>query len=118
MFQVSTRPFWDTHYSFTSTSVKRKKRITKSFIDLLLINTIIPLKFVYQNYIGKFDEKQFLKLIQQIKPEKNSVIEKFNNLKVESNNALETQALLELKNTYCVPQKCLNCAIGNVVMKV
>jgi len=116
IFNITTTKYWETHYSFKSSSSKRKKKLTKSFIDLLLINTIIPLKFVYLKHIGKLDEELILQLIQQIKPEKNSIIEKFNFLKIETKNALETQALLQLKNNYCNKNQCLQCAVGNKLL--
>ncbi len=98
LFTVSTSEFWETHYSFKSTSKKRVKKLTKSFVDLLLINTVIPLRFVYQKYIGKLDEEIILSLIKQIKPEKNSIIDKFKDLDIGANNAMETQALIQTKN--------------------
>ena len=117
LFSVATSEFWETHYTFEKTSPKRVKKSTNSFIDLLLINTIIPLKFVYLKYIGKLDESEIIELISQLKPEKNSIISKFDILNIKSKNAFETQALLQLKNNYCTQQKCLECAIGNYVMK-
>lgn len=116
LFSVATTTFWETHYSFKKSSPKRKKTLTKSFIDLLLINTIIPLKFVYQKHIGKLKENEILQLIQQIKPEKNSIIDKFKTLQISSKNAFETQALLQLKNEYCNKQKCLQCVVGNSLL--
>jgi hypothetical protein len=56
-------------------------------------------------------------LIQQLKSEKNSIIDKFNELKISSKNAFETQALIQLKNNYCTKKRCLQCAIGNVILK-
>ena len=82
-----------------------------------MINTIIPLKFVYQKNRGGADEENILKLIQQIKPEKNSIISKFSELKINSTSAFQTQALLELKNNYCAPKRCLECAIGNKLLR-
>ncbi|AOW20211.1 DUF2851 family protein [Urechidicola croceus] len=117
LFSVSTSEFWETHYTFEKESKKQVKKLTKSFVDLLLINTIIPLKFVYLRYIGKLNETEIIGLIEQIKPEKNSIIENFADLKVKSINAFQTQSLLQLKNEYCAPQKCLQCAIGNVLLK-
>ena len=59
----------------------------------------------------------FLELLKKIKPEKNSIISKFSKIGVGSKNAFETQALLELKNNYCAPKRCLECAIGNTILK-
>jgi hypothetical protein len=51
VFSVATSEFWETHYTFEKESPKRVKKLTNSFIDLVLINTIIPLKFVYHKHI-------------------------------------------------------------------
>lgn len=117
LLSVEVNTFWQVHYTFETTSKKLTKRLTKSFIDLLLINTIIPLKFVYEQYKGILNEEEILKLIQQIKPEKNSIISKFSDLKLIAKNAFESQALLELRNNFCVKKRCINCAIGNILLK-
>lgn len=116
LFSVDLDDFWKTHYTFQKTSSKSIKKITKPFIDLLLINTIVPLKFKYLKSRGEVNETEFLALIQQLKPEKNSIIDKFKELEINSKNAFETQALLQLKNKYCAKKRCLQCAIGNVIL--
>lgn len=116
LFSVSTSSYWETHYSFSSTSKKTKKILTKSFIDLLLINTIIPIKFSYAKYLGKDIDDEIVSLIQSMSSEKNSIVEKFDSLKPISKSALQSQALLQLKNNYCDKNKCLHCAIGNTLL--
>jgi len=91
--------------------------LSKRFIDLLLINTIIPLQFMYLQQHYKLNEERLLHVVKQIKPEKNAIIDKFNALKIASKNALESQALLQLKNEYCTKQRCLQCVIGNVLLR-
>ena len=116
-FIVGTSTYWKTHYNFNSISKKSNKNLTKPFIDLLLINTIIPLLFVYYKQQGKLDEEKLFDLIKQIKPEKNSVIDKFFSLNIITKNALETQALLQLKNEYCDKHRCMQCAIGDSLLR-
>ncbi|QXP61433.1 DUF2851 family protein [Olleya sp. HaHaR_3_96] len=116
IFSVSTTVFWETHYTFEKESKANKKQITKAFIDLLLINTIIPLKFCYAKQQGKSIEADIVKLMTQLKPEKNSIVDKFKTLKVVSESALQSQAVLQLKNNYCDKNRCLKCAIGNSVL--
>ncbi|MGB6268003.1 MAG: DUF2851 family protein, partial [Olleya sp.] len=116
LFSVSTSPFWDTHYTFDKASKTSKKQITKAFIDLLLINTIIPLKFCYAKQQGKSIEEELIKLMEQLKPEKNSIVDKFKILKVEAKSALHSQAIIQLKNKYCDKNQCLKCAIGNTIL--
>ena len=117
LFTVVVNPFWQTHYNFESISKKSPKKITTSFVDLLIINTIIPLKFLFQKSRGEVHEEFFLVLLKKMKPEKNSIISKFSEIGVSSKNAFDTQALLELKNNYCAPKRCLECAIGNTILK-
>ena len=117
IFTVVVNPFWQTHYNFDSISKKSSKKITTSFIDLLIINTIIPLKFLFQKSRGEVHEEFFLVLLKKMKPEKNSIISKFSEIGVSSKNAFDTQALLELKNNYCAPKRCVECAIGNTILK-
>ncbi|MFD0763118.1 DUF2851 family protein [Lutibacter aestuarii] len=117
LFSVSASTFWETHYTFSKESKKSIKKITKPFIDLVLINTVIPIKFWYLKSLGKNDFSPLLQLIQQMKPEKNSIISNFNMLKVKSDNAFKTQALLQLKNEYCSKQRCLECSIGKELLK-
>jgi len=116
IFKVSASEFWNTHYTFEATSKQNKKKLSKSFIDLLLINTIIPLKFVYQNYIGKPNDELIIDMMNEIQSERNSIINKFATLNITSNTAFSSQALLQLKNEYCNKQQCLQCAIGNRIV--
>jgi len=117
LFTVEVSSFWKTHYTFETISKNSSKKLTKSFIDLLLINSIMPLQFQYLQRRGEVNVEMFLKLLQQIKPEKNAIIAKFSELNIVAKNAFESQALLELKNNYCAKKRCLQCAIGNNLLK-
>lgn len=116
-FSVEVNDFWKMHYTFETASKKSPKKLTKSFIDLLTINTIIPLKFMWLKSRSKEVNESFLSLLKEIKPEKNSIISKFSDFKIIAKNAFETQALLELKNNYCALKRCLECAIGNKLLR-
>ena len=117
LFDVSASNYWDTHYNFEVVSAKRKKRLTKSFIDLLLINTVIPLKHCHAISQGKDTSEEIILLANSISPEENSIVKKYKMLANLGSSALESQALLQLKNNYCKKNKCLQCSIGNNVLK-
>lgn len=112
-FNKGVTGFWMTHYTFGKTSKVSKKLMTRSFIDLLIINTLIPLKFSYAKTFGKSIEEDVFKLVRAIKIENNSVVSKFMELKPMEKNALTSQAILQLKQNYCENNKCLQCAVGN-----
>jgi hypothetical protein len=113
LFNKGVTGFWMSHYTFAKTSKISKKRLTNAFIDLIIINTIIPLKFCYAKSQGKSIDEDLFELIKQIKIEKNSIVSKFLELKMIEKNALNSQALLQLKLAYCDKNKCLHCAVGN-----
>ncbi len=117
LFQITTSNYWEEHYQFDKQSPKKKKQLSKSFIDLLIINTIIPIKFAYAKSQGKEISESLLELIKEVTFEKNAVIEKFANIGIKAKNAFETQSLLQLKNEYCNHGKCLHCAVGIQLLK-
>lgn len=116
-FNADVSNYWKTHYVFDKENKAKAKRLSKSFIDLLLLNTILPLKFIYLKSIGKEDFDSIIELYQAIKSEDNSVINKFEILKIKSENAFDSQSLLHLKKNYCDFKKCLDCMIGVKLLK-
>ncbi len=116
LFEVSTSPFWNTHYTFDKESKPTTKKVTKTFVDLLLINTILPIKFCFAKQNGEANDEAILDIIMAIAPEKNSIVDGFSKLKHKPKSALESQAFIQLKTEYCDKNKCLQCAIGNVLL--
>ncbi len=111
--------YWDDHYSFGEPSKQKiEKKVGIQTIDSIVINVVVPLLFVYAKSIND-DELiiKSLKWLEELNSEKNSVITKWGVLGIKSESALESQALLELKNNYCSEKKCLNCSIGNNILK-
>ena len=92
-------------------------RNTNNLENLIIIQVpFIPLKFSYAKYQGTIIDDDIIAVIQNMASEKNSIVEKYNSLKIVSNTALQSQALLQLKNEYCNKNKCLQCAIGNILL--
>lgn len=117
IFNVAASEYWDSHYNFEITSTKRKKSITKGFIDLFIINTIIPLKFAYASQLGKDVTEELIDLALSLPIENNSIITKFQSLRPIENSAWHSQALLQLKNQYCNKHRCMQCEVGNYILK-
>lgn len=113
LFDVTTSVFWQTHYTFSKASKNTTKKMTKAFIDLLLINTILPIKFSYSKSVGKQENEMIFKLIKSISIEKNNIIDKFLSLREFDKSAMTSQGLLQLKTEYCDKNNCLQCAIGS-----
>lgn len=117
IFAVAVSQYWQSHYQFDRESPKKQKALTKQFIDLIIINTIVPFRFAYGKATGKDFGETLIELLEKIAPESNSIIEKFGKHKVAASSAYDTQALLQLKNEYCEHKRCLQCAVGTELMK-
>lgn len=116
IFQIQASEFWDSHYTFETESPVKRKKLTKSFIDTLVINTVVPLKFAYHQQQKLDYSEELITTMQSIKPEKNSITTMFENLQLKINDGLQSQALLQLKNEYCNKNRCLECAVGKVLL--
>jgi hypothetical protein len=117
IFEISASNYWQNHYQFDKESPKKKKKLSKSFIDLIIINTIIPLQFAYAKSQGKEISEDLIQLLNEVASEKNVIIDKFSSFGIKSKNAFESQSLLQLKNEYCNKSRCLDCAIGMELLK-
>ena len=117
VFQITAAKYWQNHYQFDKESPKKKKMLSKSFIDLIVINTIIPLQFAYAKSMGKEASEDLILLLNEVSSEKNAIIDKFSSFGIIPKNAFESQSLLQLKNEYCNKSKCLECAVGLELLK-
>jgi hypothetical protein len=114
LFQVTASKYWDTHYRFNKKSKKRKKDLGSTSINTLIINVVVPFLFVYGDTLMKPVLKdRALDFLEQLPPERNSVIAHWEQLGITTRSAFDTQALLQLKNAYCDSKRCLHCHIGN-----
>ncbi|MNT08898.1 hypothetical protein D3C72_1436560 [compost metagenome] len=117
LLTASASSYWQNHYQFDKESPKKTKTLSKSFLDLLIVNTIIPLQFAYSTIMGESISEDLIDFMNEVASEKNAIIDKFNSFGIRSHSAFESQALLELKNEYCERKSCLKCAIGLELLK-
>ncbi|NNF34399.1 MAG: DUF2851 family protein [Saprospiraceae bacterium] len=111
-------PYWDDHYRFDKSSKQLKKKLSNSWIEMLIINVVAPLLFIYGNHIGDQNIKdKAISFIESIPSEKNSIISKWKDLGIGCKNALQSQGSLRLKQVYCQDSRCLECSIGNDLIK-
>ena len=111
-------PYWETHYAFGSQSAKNAKRLSASSINLLIINTAIPVLFA----VGRHRQKEELcdrafDLLEQLRPEQNHIIRLWQECGLPVESAGDSQALIQLKREYCDRRDCLRCRIGYEYLK-
>ncbi|HTI58604.1 DUF2851 family protein [Mucilaginibacter sp.] len=116
---LGVNPYWETHYRFDAESKPSSKSLGESSIDILLLNTFVLFLFSY----GKRNQQEYfinrsLKLLEKLPAEENNIVTNFGLLGIKVNTAFDSQALLELKNNYCSYKKCLQCGVGNKILKM
>ncbi|HXP52725.1 MAG TPA: DUF2851 family protein, partial [Bacteroidia bacterium] len=118
LLSVSPSEYWLTHYTFDKPSRKTSGIMGKPMIEMLIINAIVPLLFIYgKNTANEEASEKALELLHSLKAESNSIISKWASLKINATDAYETQALLQLKKEYCDQRRCVHCAIGHDLLK-
>ena len=118
MFESDVSGYWKSHYTFDKSSDKKSKKLGKNSIELILINTVVPFLFRYgQVHMQQHLIDRAISFLDDLPAEKNQIIKHFRSLSFPVNSALDSQALLQLKSTYCDSRRCLDCAIGNSILK-
>lgn len=119
MFYSDVSWYWKEHYRFDQLTDKSPKKLGQASADLITINTIVPMLFLYakEHQIENFASRS-LAFLNEINPEKNSIISNFRRLAFPVESAFDSQALLQLKKVYCNQKRCLQCAIGHSIFKI
>ncbi len=116
LFDFDTSEYWLTHYNFAKSSKQRSKKMSKNAVELLLLNAIIPFAFYYEKVKLKSGSTHALDYLLNLSSEKNSIIDKWKSVGIDSGNALNSQALLHLYKSYCSKKLCLQCNIGRTLL--
>lgn len=117
-FTVTANDYWHYHYQFDEATTFKKKTIGTTMVDSIIINTVVPVLFTYGTYHAdiKYKEKA-IQWLEETMAESNSITQGFIQAGVGNKNAYDSQALIELKNQYCIKKKCLECGVGNAILK-
>ena len=117
MFHVNASEYWQTHYSFGTATERKSKYLGDASLDILLINTVAPMLFIYGKIIDSERHcERALRFLEELKPERNSITKRFEKLKMPLKNAADSQAMIQLKREYCELRKCLFCRIGHQLL--
>jgi hypothetical protein len=118
LFDVTANDYWHYHYRLDELSVFRKKKLGSAMVDNIIINTLAPVLFAFGHY---HQEQKYmnraLQWLEQTDGERNSVIDGFIQLDIENKSSYDSQGLIELKTQYCDKKRCLDCGVGNFLLK-
>ena len=118
IFKVGVTPYWLTHYTFGSTSSKNEKNLSPFSLNLLMINTAVPMFFAYGRHLrdDKLCDRAF-DILEELKAENNNIVRMWKEVGLPVESAGDSQALIQLKKEYCDRKDCLRCRIGYEYLK-
>lgn len=114
IFSVELSDYWKRHYCFNPASAPASASLSRTSIRLLIINVAIPMIFARGASIGDRQmQDRAISLWQSLPAERNSLITLFEKAGLKCGDAFTSQALIQLRRSYCEPRKCLYCRIGH-----
>jgi len=120
LFQLQVSNYWEFHYRFEVIAQRKgKKRIGKNSIYSLIINVVVPIVFTYGEHSlnSKLKEKA-MAWLENLPAEQNKILREWNKYNLNAENAADSQGFIQLKTAHCENKNCLNCAIGNSILKL
>lgn len=114
LFQTNVSDYWLRHFTFKAEeSPDSEKRLSNRSIDLIVMNSVVPMFFAYGRYKGDDNlcDRAF-ELMEEIKPENNKYIRDWKNAGIVCQSAADSQAIMQLSTKYCEPHNCLRCRFG------
>ena len=118
LFSSHVTPYWETHYTFGSTSSRNEKHLSYGSLNLLMINTAVPMLFAVGRHQGKevLCDRAF-DFLEQLKAENNYITRLWLQVGLPIETAGDSQALIQLKKEYCDKKDCLRCRFGYEYLK-
>lgn len=114
LFEVELSGYWTKHYTFGKPNERATATLSRSSIDIILINTVAPLIYAYGELTGSYEmTDKAIKLLEDLRAESNSIVSHFVAYGIDCPDALTSQALVQLKREYCDARKCIYCKIGH-----
>jgi len=117
LFRVIPSSYWENHYLPGKEGKKSRKIPGAQFIDGLILNAVVPVRFAYYRTYGKDEQAmQAVEWANLLPPENNRIVRFYRPYGIPVQNAAGTQALIRLFKGYCNQNNCINCAIGKNIL--
>lgn len=121
LFNRELDGYWRTAYGFNNYSPVGNLApvaLSRTSIISLIINVVAPLTYAWG--VSRGDDRAIdraVSLLENSPAEHNRLTTYVESAGVLLNNALESQAAIQLRRAYCEPSKCLYCKVGYRAMK-
>lgn len=99
---ASPSNYWLQHYTFGTPTLRTLKGLSAGTVHIIILNVVLPFQY-YRERSGRNSEEALLAITrtaERLPPEKNHPTEEFRASGLPVRNALESQAVLQLKETF------------------
>lgn len=120
LLDLHASAYWNNHYRFGEiTEETTEKYIGRDAMHNILVNTVAPMQYLYARLQGRsaLQDKSLL-LLQSLRAEQNRITREWQQAGIVVKDAARSQALLQLFNGYCDRKGCLDCAVGNRLLRL
>ena len=115
---IDVSEYWNEHYVLDKLSKHKSKTLGEEFKSILKINVFAPILYAYAKFSGeeKYADKAF-ELLYKTSNEINTKTKIFEATNWQQRHAFDTQAMIELHDSYCTHKRCLECSIGHKILR-
>ncbi|TVP53287.1 MAG: DUF2851 family protein [Mongoliibacter sp.] len=119
LFALQINPYWEKHLRpGIPSKQKLSQKLSENTLRLIMINFVVPLWFSYGRFIENSDWKdKCFDLLQELPAEVNHITKRFGTYQWTCENAFDSQGMIGLFNMYCNLKKCMDCKIGQSILK-
>lgn len=116
--KIQQSEYWQKHYHFNKEASQSLKGLGKDSAENIIINTVIPLLVIFsQKTDNQLLMERVIGFLENLPAEENKITVIWEGLGMKISNAFDSQAGIELYNTFCTQKKCLQCNIGVEILK-
>lgn len=117
-FRNEVSVYWESHYVFDKAVDSRPKTMGEGSIDTILINAVLPILVAsakFHNDTALLE--RVVTFAEQLAAENNTITRQWKKAGIILQNAFDSQAYIQLKTRRCNQKRCLQCGIGNYLLK-
>lgn len=110
--------YWEEHYRFMHVSGPHSTALSRTAMNSVIINGLIPFLYVFATEQGQGNlQEKAMEWLESLPPEENRIIRFWRKPGIEPLHAGDTQAMLELKQNSCEKRLCLQCPLGQEMLR-